>query len=119
MHHKNIKLIVRKQLKKQFPNWKRLPKMRKRELAKKVLAEVVAEYDFKQEVGASIEELLAIDTQVSAKGIISLDEMARIVDIANNNITILSEANRTLSAPKNSRPHFVPARDPNNAVSAS
>lgn len=52
MHHKNIKLIVRKQLKNQFPNWKRLPKKRKRELAKKVLAEVVAEYDFNQEVGA-------------------------------------------------------------------
>jgi len=26
MHHKDIKLIARKQMKKQFPNWKRLPK---------------------------------------------------------------------------------------------
>lgn len=96
MHHKNIKLIVRKQLKNQFPNWKRLPKKQKRELAKKVLAEVVAEYDFKQEVGAPIEELLAIDTQVSAKGIISLDEMARIIDIANNsNIIKLCQHKRS------------------------
>jgi len=85
MHHKNIKLPVRKQLKNQFPNWKRLPKKRKRELAKKVLAEVVAEYDFKQAVGAPIEELLAIDTQIPGKGIIPLEEMARIIDIANNN----------------------------------
>jgi hypothetical protein len=46
MHHKNIKLIVRKQLKNQFPNWKRLPKKNKKELARKVLAEVVSEYDF-------------------------------------------------------------------------
>ncbi len=85
MHHKNIKLIVRKQLKNEFPNWKRLPKNRKRELARKVLTEVLTEYDFKQEVVAPIEELLAIDTQIPAKGIIPLDEMARIIDIANNN----------------------------------
>lgn len=44
MHHKNIKLIVRKQLKNQFPDWKRLPEKDKKELARKVLAEVVAEY---------------------------------------------------------------------------
>jgi hypothetical protein len=47
MHHKNIKRIVRKQLKKQFPNWKRLRKKIKKEFAQKVLEEVVAEYDFK------------------------------------------------------------------------
>ena len=43
MHHKNIKLIVRKQLKNQFPHWKRLPQKNKKELARKVLAEVVSE----------------------------------------------------------------------------
>ncbi|HID70144.1 MAG TPA: transposase [Desulfobacterales bacterium] len=85
MHHKNIKLIVRKQLKNQFPNWKRLPKTRKRELARKVLEEVVAEYDFNQEVVTPTEELLAIETQVADKGIIPLDEMARIIDISNKN----------------------------------
>ncbi len=47
MHHENIKLIMRKQLKNHFPNWKCLPKNRKRELTRKVPAEVVAEYDFK------------------------------------------------------------------------
>ena len=85
MHHKNIKLIVRKQLKKQFPNWKCLPKKTKKELARKVLAEVVAEYDFKQEIEAPIEELLAIETQFPAKGIIKLDEMARFIDMVNSN----------------------------------
>jgi hypothetical protein len=45
MRHKNIKLIVRKQLKKQYPNWKRLPEKIKKELAGAVLAEAVAEYD--------------------------------------------------------------------------
>ncbi len=85
MHHKNIKLIVRKQLKKQFPNWKCLPKKTKKELARKVLVEVVAEYDFKQEIEAPIEELLAIETQFPAKGIIKLDEMARFIDMVNSN----------------------------------
>jgi hypothetical protein len=84
MHHKNIKLIVRKQLKKQFRNWKRLPKKAKRELARQVLAEVVAEYDFKQEIEAPIEELLSIETQFPNKGIITLDEMARFIDMVNN-----------------------------------
>jgi hypothetical protein len=77
MHHKDIKLIVRKQLKKQFPNWKRLLKKTKKELAKKNLSEVVSEYDLKQAVNAPVEELLAIETQSSAKGITKLDEMAR------------------------------------------
>jgi len=96
MHHKNIKLTVRKQLKKQFPNWKRLPKKTKKELAKKVLAEVVSEYDLKQVVNAPVEELLAIETQSSAKGIIKLDEMARLVDLADSNIIKkLSNYNRS------------------------
>ena len=96
MHHKDIKLIVRKQLKKQFPNWKRLLKKTKKELAKKVLAEVVSEYDLKQAVNAPVEELLAIETQSSAKGIIKLDEMARVVDLADSNIIKkLSHYNRS------------------------
>lgn len=77
MHHKNITLIVRKQLKKQFPNWKRLNKKEKKDITRKVLAEVVAEYDFSQPVDIPKEELLGIEQQVSAKGIFTLDKMAR------------------------------------------
>ena len=78
MHCKDIKLIARKQLKKQFPNWKRLSKNMKKEIAQKVLDEVVAEYDFKQEIKSPVEELLAIETQRPTKGILSLDDMARL-----------------------------------------
>jgi hypothetical protein len=96
MHHKNIKLTVRKQLKKQFSNWKRLSKKTKKELAKKVLTEMISEYYFKQAVEAPLEELLVIETQFSGKGIIKLDEMARLVDIANSNmINKLSNYNRS------------------------
>ncbi len=85
MHHKNIKLIIRKQLKKQFPNWKRLPRKTKKELSRKVLNEVVDGYNFKQTVEAPTEELLAIETQLPGKGIINLDEMARFIDMVNSN----------------------------------
>ena len=83
-HHKDIKLIIRKQLKKQFPNWKGLPKKTKKELARKVLAEVTDEYDFKQEIEAPMEELLAIETQLPVQGIIKLDEMDRFIEGVNN-----------------------------------
>jgi hypothetical protein len=85
MHHKNIKLTVRKQLKKQFPNWKCLSKKAKKELARNVLAEVVSEYNFKQEITAPLAELLTIETQFPAEGIISLDKMAGFIDMFDNN----------------------------------
>ena len=85
MHHKNIKLIVRKQLKKEFPNWRRLNRKTKREISQKVLAEIEAEYDFNMDVGAPQEELLGIEQQVPAKGIIKLNEMARFISMINDN----------------------------------
>ncbi len=48
MHHKDIKLIIRKQLKKRYPNWKRFNNKEKKTIAKKVLAEVIKLYDFKR-----------------------------------------------------------------------
>ena len=75
MHHKNIKLIIRKQLKQQFPDWKNLTRKNKRKIAKKVLAEVTTNYNFEQEITAPKEELLGIDQQGSRQGILNLDEM--------------------------------------------
>jgi len=80
MHHKNIRKEVIAQLKKEFPNWKRLPKKMKKELASKVLKEIVLEYDFKQVITASAEELLGIENQISGDGIIKLDEMGQFID---------------------------------------
>ncbi|TBV83365.1 MAG: transposase [Desulfobulbaceae bacterium] len=84
MHHKDIKRTIRKQLKKQFPNWNRLRKKQKKDIARTVLAEAVAEHDFKQVVEAPVEELLGIESQIP-KGIIKLDEMARFIDMINEN----------------------------------
>jgi hypothetical protein len=85
MHYKNIKLLVRKQLKKQYPNWNRLSRKVKKEIARKVLAEVTAEYDFKSNVPAPVSELLGIEQQVSPAGILTLDKMARLIDMMNKN----------------------------------
>jgi len=84
MHHKNIRLIIRKQLKRQYPNWKRLNKKTKKEIARKVLAEVKAGYDFNHEIQASREELLGIEQQIPTEGIIKLDEMAEFIDMVNS-----------------------------------
>ena len=95
MHHKNIKLSVRKQLKKQYPNWKRLGRKLKKEIARKILAEAEAEYDFKQAIDVPEEELLGIEEQLP-KGIIKLDEMARYIDMINDNRIIkFSSYNRS------------------------
>ena len=88
MHHKNIRLIIRKQLKRQYPNWKRLNKKTKKEIARKVLAEVTAEYDFNQDIQASPEELLGIEQQIPTEGIIKLDEMAQFIDMVNSSRVI-------------------------------
>lgn len=88
MHHKNIRLIIRKQLKKEYPHWKRLNKKTKKEIARKVLAEVTAEYNFNQDIQASPEKLLGIEQQIPAEGIIKLDEMAQCIDMVNSSRVI-------------------------------
>jgi hypothetical protein len=84
MRHKNIKLMIRKQLKKEFPNWKRLPKKMKREISNKVMDEVTADYDFNQEITAPVAELLGIENQLPADGIIPLEEMAQYINKVNS-----------------------------------
>jgi hypothetical protein len=108
MHHKDIKLIIRKQLKKQFPNWKRLSRKELKEIAQKVLSELVAEYDFKKTVTARKEDLLGIEQQMPTKGIINLDSMAQLVDTVNKNrITKLSNSKRSARYIKDKELQFV------------
>lgn len=78
MQEKVIKRLVVKQLKKEFPNWRRLPKRKKKELAKQVLKEAVAAYDCKQASGISLSELTG--TPVPPAGIISLKDMEEFIE---------------------------------------
>ena len=84
MHRKNIKLIVRKQLKMKYPNWKRLHGKKKREIVRLVLEEVFEAYDFDQEIEYSLEELVGIEEQHLTSGIMNLEEMARFIDGLNS-----------------------------------
>ena len=63
MHYKNIKAIIRKQLKTNYRDWKQLKKREKREIAKKVLDEVVTGYDFSKEIETDKRDLLGIEQQ--------------------------------------------------------
>ncbi|MCA1795530.1 MAG: transposase [Desulfobacteraceae bacterium] len=108
MHLKDIKLIVRKQLKKQFPNWKRLTRKEKKEIAKKVLSELVADYDFKQTVTAPKEDLLGIEQQMPSKGIINLNAMSHLIDtVDKNRIIKLSNCKRSAIYIKDKELQFV------------
>ncbi|MFC1862463.1 transposase, partial [Thermodesulfobacteriota bacterium] len=86
MHHKNIKAIVKKQLKSKYRNWSHLPKKEKRRIAKMVLDEVVKGYDFDQEIKTSEPELLGIESQLPMPGIMNLDEMAHFIDSHENDV---------------------------------
>lgn len=79
MRHKNIKLIVKKQLKKDHPNWNQLTKKEKKALAKQVVKAVVEDYDFKQEIDAPVEELIGIENQMPNEDILSLNQMNELI----------------------------------------
>jgi hypothetical protein len=80
MHHKNIKVIIKRQLKKDHPNWHSLTRKEKKALAKQVTEAVISNYNFKQDIDRPVEELVGIDNQVSNEDIMTLDEMNVMVD---------------------------------------
>jgi hypothetical protein len=86
MHHKNIKAIIKKQLKTYYRDWKRLTKKEKKTIAKMVLDEVVKNYDFKKEIKTSKHELLGIEGQLLTPGIMDLDQMAHFIDSHENDV---------------------------------
>jgi len=80
MHHKQIKALVRNQLKKNYPSWKRLSHKQKKALAKQVVDTVVETYDFQQDITMPPEELLGIEEQIPVEGIMTLGEMQAFVE---------------------------------------
>jgi hypothetical protein len=86
MHYKNIKAIIRKQLKRNYRDWKRLKKREKKEIAQKVLDEVLADYDFNKEVDTDKLELLGIENQKASPGIMNLAQMAQFIESHENDV---------------------------------
>jgi len=80
MHHKDIKAQIRKQLKREYPNWKRLTKKEKKAIAKMVLDEVVSGYDTQKEISTDYHELLGIEKQLLNAEMMNLDQMARFIE---------------------------------------
>lgn len=108
MHSKNIKLIVRKQLKKHYPNWNELSRKTKKEIAQQVLSEVHAEYDFAQSVTAPLDDLLGIEQQAPTKGIMKLESMAHLIDTVNKcRIIKLSDYKRSHRYIKDKELQFI------------
>lgn len=78
MQNKDIKRIVKKQLKKEFPNWKRLRKEVKSQIANEVLKEIVDGYDYSQQPSAPLYELTG--TSPVPEGVIPLNEMKQYIE---------------------------------------
>ena len=81
MREKDIKRQVVKQLKKDFPGWRRLSKKEKKSLAKKVLEEVMADYTSDKLSEVPLNELTG--TPEPPPGVISLSEMEKFVEDTN------------------------------------
>ena len=80
MHRKNIRRLVKRQLKYNHPYWKKMKKKAKKILLKQVLDEVMNDYDFSQPLNIPIEELTGVEDQIPSKQIKNLTEMAEYID---------------------------------------
>jgi len=84
MQAKDIKRLVIKQLKANFPHWRRLTKKEKKVLAEQTIIEVMADYKEEQWKHVPLHELTNMPDV--PPGIISLQEMAKYIDNLNCNL---------------------------------
>jgi hypothetical protein len=107
MHHKDIKRIVKEQLKSNFPNWKSLNRKEKKKIAREIVEKVSNAYDFSQQLSIPVEELTGIEDQVPTAGVMSLDEMARFVDSIQRSNLFDLKTKRTFSNIKDEELKFI------------
>ncbi|RUM47799.1 MAG: transposase, partial [Desulfocapsa sp.] len=108
MFEKNIKKLVNKQLKNKFPNWWRLQKKEKKEIASQVLGAVVADYDFSQPLETSDISLFGIEGQAPEKGMLTIEEMGQYIERHNfSNIIRLCDVKRSASNIRNEELCFI------------
>ena len=78
MREKDIKRLVVKQLKKDFPGWRRLKRKEKKKLAKQVLDEVMTNHMSDDLSNVALNELT--NTPVPPAGVIPLSEMGKFIE---------------------------------------
>lgn len=84
MQAKDIKRLVIKQLKANFPQWRRLTKKEKKTLAEQAIIEVMADYNPEQSKHIPLHELTNMPEM--PHGIIPMHEMAKYIDNLNCNL---------------------------------
>jgi len=108
MFEKNIKKLVNKQLKKNFPKWRRLQKKEKKKIASQVLEAVSADYDFSQPLETNDKSLFGVEGQASAKGMMTIEEMAQYIERHNfSNIIRLCDVKRSAGNITNEELRFI------------
>jgi len=70
--------MVTKQLKKEFPHWKGLPRKEKRSLAKQVLESVAKDYSYDKEIAVPLNELTGTPA-IKKEEIMTVAEMGRFI----------------------------------------
>jgi len=94
MKRKNIKRLIKIQLKYKHPHWKKMRKQAKKKLLKDVTDEVMSNYDSSESINIPIEELIGIEDQVPTDGIRSLKEMAEYIDNFHNDNLFMLDSSR-------------------------
>ncbi|BBO79729.1 hypothetical protein DSCO28_72980 (plasmid) [Desulfosarcina ovata subsp. sediminis] len=79
MHHKDIKARIRKQLKTHFPNWHRLTRKEKKEIARQVLEQVIENYDSSKKIATPVPDLIGLSDQQPTEGIMTVEQMAEFI----------------------------------------
>lgn len=84
MHRKDIKRTIQMQLKRKFPDWKRMTKKEKKEMTSQVMQEAVENHNFDETPTASMEQLTGIEGQMPTKNIIPVDKMGKFIEDYNS-----------------------------------
>jgi len=80
MEKKYIKTLIRKQIKKQYPNWRRLNKKEKKAVLSNVFEEVISACNSEDKIDMPLEEMLGIADQMPTGDMMSLSEMAEFIE---------------------------------------
>lgn len=101
---KDVKRLVRKALKRDYPGFRRMPKKEKKQVLSLVLEQVLGDYDRKAPIDAPHHELCGIDAIPA--NIYTLDQMEKLIEAHYTGVLALKLGNKT-SAIKDPELQFI------------